>query len=174
MAHRVLPRGCSLPGAAFPRSTLILGAWLGGKRSSVNSDSLPVPTANSPGGLRGGSAHLPAPGGSGSSRMSLPSLCAVLRGPSSCRDPPALLPLLREGERALLCLANLPEPQGQRSEAPWPCEVVGCPVCSGVAWWESLKLALGRKCWSWRVKGGGERIRSASSRGVFSLICTQC
>lgn len=109
---RVLLRGCSLTcGCFFHAAFLLLEAWLGAKPSSANADSLPVPTARSTGGFRDGSTALPAPWGSGSSSAPAQPLCSAEK-PSSCSDPPRT-----SCKRAELCLANLQELEGQRSEA---------------------------------------------------------
>lgn len=76
-------------GRFFHAAFLLLEAWLGGKPSSGNSESLTVPAANSTGGSRGGSTHLPALWGSGSSSVPAQPLCcaksaAAVTPPPSC------------------------------------------------------------------------------------------
>lgn len=96
---------------------LLLEAWLGGQVSCVNADSLTVPSASSTDGS-GVAALLSQPRGAQEAPVPAQPLCCA-GNPSSCSDPPTLLHLLHALRRAELCLANLQELEGQRSEAPW-------------------------------------------------------
>lgn len=89
VAHWVLLRGCSLMcGRFFHAAFLLLEAWLGGQVSSVNADSLTVPSASSTDGS-GVAALLSQPRGAQEAPVPAQPLCCAVQQLQRPPHPPA-------------------------------------------------------------------------------------